>query len=556
MPAVAAHYPAGGDAELRNQFSNLRALLMLSMLMTESGDEGKILRLAATSMPSFGRCHLIGVYLEVGGWRATETLFATLTTRIEVEKQLRSLGRTGGAIAIPGEAWGWALPLRSLEGHVGYFIAGAPEEPSPSAQFLLQVLAQQTGVALANAHLHAKDRATNAALAETVQALRRSTQIHDRFTRVAVAGEGQEGIARAAHELTGYPVAVEDRHGNLRAWAGPDRPDPYPKARPARREEMLRRALREGRPIREGNRLVAIANPSAGVLGVLVLVDPAGTAGDQEQVALEHGATVLAMELARLRSLAEAELRLRRDLVEELLSGTDEESALARAQALGYDLERRHRVVVLEGRGRTQDEDAFFHGVRRAARNTGAGIMQVARRGGVVVLCDADVSWERFRKAVLTELGGGRCRIGVGGLCERPGDFPRSYREARLALKILDAAKGDDRAACYEDLGVYQILCEAEDPAAVERFVHQWLGSLIDYDSRKPAELVPTLSQYLECGGSYDATAAALSVHRNTLKYRLQRIRDISGHDLGNPGTNFNLHLATRALQTLQSLRA
>ena len=563
MSAVAAQHAAGGDAELRNQLSNLQALLMLSMLMTESGDEGKILHLAATSMPSFGRCHLIGVYLAEGGWRATETLFATLTTRIEVEKQLRALGRSGGTIAIPGEAWGWALPLRSLEGHVGYFIAGAPEEPSPSEQFLLRVLAQQTGVALANAHLHAKEhataaelRATNAALAETVQALRQSTQIHDRFTRVAVAGEGQEGIARAAHELTGYPVAVEDRHGNLRAWAGPDRPDPYPKGRPARREEMLRRALREGRPIREGDRLVAIANPSAGVLGVLALVDPAGTAGDQEQIALEHGATVLAMELARLRSLAEAELRLRRDLVEELLAGTDEESALARAQALGYDLERRHRVVVVEGRGRTDDEDAFFHGVRRAARNTGVGVMQVARRGAVVVLCDADVSWERFRAVVLTELGGGRCRVGVGGLCERPGDFPRSYREARLALKILDAAGGDDRATCYEDLGVYQILCETEDPATVERFVRQWLGSLIDYDSRKHAELVPTLSQYLECGGSYDATAAALSVHRNTLKYRLQRIREISGHNLANPATNFNLHLATLAWQTLQSLRA
>lgn len=556
MTAVTADHAAERDAELRNQLSNLRALLMLSVLMTQSGDEGKILHLAATSMPSFGRCRLIGVYLAEGGWRVPKTLFATLTTRIEVEKQLGALSHSGGTIAIPGQTWGWAVPLQSLAGHVGYFIAGAPAEPTPSEQLLLQVLAQQTGVALANAHLHAKERAANAALAETVQALRQSTQIHDRFTRVAVAGEGQEGIARAAHELTGYPVAVEDRHGNLRAWAGPDRPDPYPKDRPARREEMLRRALREGRPIREGDRLVAIANPSAGVFGVLALVDPAGTAGDQEQIALEHGATVLAMELARLRSLAEAELRLRRDLVEELLSGTDEESALARAQALGYDLERRHRVVVLEGRGRTQDEDAFFHGVRRAARNTGAGIMQVARRGGVVVLCDADVSWERFRAAVLTELGGGRCRVGVGGLCERPGDFPRSYREARLALKILDAAKGDDRAACYEDLGVYQILCEAEDPATVERFVHRWLGSLIDYDSRKHAELVPTLSQYLECGGSYDATAAALSVHRNTLKYRLQRIREISGHDLGNPATNFNLHLATRAWQTVQSLRA
>src|SRR6202030_2319654 len=98
---------------------------------------------------------------------------------------------------------------------------------------------------------------------------------------------------------------------------------------------------------------------------------------------------------------------------------------------------------------------------------------------------------------------------------------------------------------------VYQILGETEDPATVERFVRHWLGSLIDYDSRKHAELVRTLSRYLECGGSYDATAAALSVHRNTLKYRLQRIREISGHDLTNPATNFNLHLATRAWETL-----
>jgi len=261
------------------------------------------------------------------------------------------------------------------------------------------------------------------------------------------------------------------------------------------------------------------------------------------------------MELARLRSLAETELRLRRDLVEELLSGTDEESALSRANALGHDLERRHRVVVAEGRGRTQDKDTFFHAVRRAARDVHVGSLLVARGGAVVVLSDAEVSWERFRAAVLTELGGGRCRVGVGGWCERPGDFPRSYREAQLTLKMQRAAGGDDRATCYEDLGVYRILCEVEDPAAVERFVRQWLGSLLDYDARKRSELVDTLCRYMECGGSYDVTAAALSVHRSTLKYRLRRIREISGHDLADPGTNFNLQLATRAWRTLQTLR-
>lgn len=562
MSAQAVHVPAAADAQLREQLSNLQSLLMLSMLMTESGDEETIVQLAATSVPSFGRSHLVGVYFNERGWRATATPFGSVEARVEVEAQLRALGASGGAIAIPGEAWAWALPLRGVGGHVGYFVTAAEKEPSTHEQFLCRVLAQQTGVALANARLHAKERATaeelrgaNAALAETVRALEQTMQIHDRFTRVAVGGEGQEGIARAVHELTGFPVAVEDRYGNLRAWAGPNRPDPYPKDPPARREQLLRRALRERGPVREGCRLVAIAGPGADVLGVLALVDPAGAAGEQEQVAIEHGATVLAMELARLRSLAETELRVRRDLVEELLSGTDEESALGRAQALGYDLERRHRVVVVEGRGRSQDEEAFFHAVRRAARDEHIGPLLVARGGAVVVLSDADVDWERFRTAVLTELGGGRCRVGVGGWCQQPRDFPRSYREAQQALKMQRSARGADQVTCFDDLGVYRILCEVEDPAAIERFVRQWLGALLDYDARKHSELVDTLCRYLECGGSYDASAAALSVHRSTLKYRLQRIREISGHDLTDPGTNFNLQLATRAWQTIQSLR-
>jgi DNA-binding PucR family transcriptional regulator len=554
---------AGPDAELRDQLSNLQGLLMLSMLMTESGDEDKIVQLAGSSVPSFGCCRLVGVYFAERGWIATTQSIAAPTVRADLETQLGALGRSGGTVSIPGEGWAWALPMRGVAGHVGFFVTAAANEPSIHAQFLCRVLAQQTGVALANARLHAKERATaeelrgaNTALAETVRALEQTTQIHDRFTRVAVAGEGQEGIARAVHELTGFPVAVEDRYGNLRAWAGPNRPDPYPKDPRARREQMLRRALRERGPVREGGRLVAIASPGADVLGVLALVDPAGAAGDQEQIAIEHGATVLAMELARLRSLAEAELRVRRDLVEELLAGTDEESALGRAQALGYDLERRHRVVVVEGRGRTQHEDTFFHAVRRAARDVHVGSLLVARGGAVVVLSDADVSWDRFRSAVLTELGGGRCRVGVGGWCEQPRDFPRSYREAQLALKMQRSARGADRATCYEDLGVFRILCEVEDPASIERFVSQWLGPLLQYDERKHSELVDTLCRYLECGGSYDATATALSVHRSTLKYRLQRIREISGHDLTDPGTNFNLQLATRAWQTLQSLRA
>ena len=236
---------------------------------------------------------------------------------------------------------------------------------------------------------------------------------------------------------------------------------------------MLRHVLREGRPIREGGRLVAVARPREDVVGVLVLVDPAATAGEQEHVALEHGATVLAMELARMRSVAESQMRARRDLVEELLTGTDEESAIGQAQALGYDLERPHRVVVVEGRARSKDDDVFLHAVRRAARDTGVGSLLVARAGAIVVLSDADQPWEPFREAVLSELGGGRCRVGVGGPSERPMDLPRSYRQAQLALKMQDASTRGDQATAFDDLGIYRFLSEVEDVAAIEQFVQR-----------------------------------------------------------------------------------
>jgi sugar diacid utilization regulator len=554
----------GENLELRTQLSNLQGLLVLAMLMTESGDERRILRLATSSVGGLARCRPEGVYLTDQGWRWTAGSRRHETGRQAVERQLPDLGPLGGAVEVPGRPWGWAYPLRSPAGGLGFLIVSADKALLPAEHFLLRVMAQQAGMALANARLHAQERATAEELAKvdntlgaTVHALRRSMEIHERLTKVAISGEGQEGIARAVHELTGYPVAVEDRHGNLRAWAGPQRPDPYPKDSTARSQELLRRALASERPIRDGDRLLTVAQPRSDVLGVLVLIDPDGTAGEHELVALEHGATVLAMELARMRSLAETELRLRRDLAEDLLAGTDEESALARAQALGYDLERPHRVVVIEGQGRADGVDPLFQAVRRAAGSTGAGSLLVSRTGTVVLLANLDLDWGKLRRAVLHELGeGGHVRIGVGGGCGRVADFPRSYREAQTALRVQAGSQGPERVTVFDELGVYRLLSLLESTAEVERFVRDWLGALLDYDARRQSELVRTLSVYLEQGGNYNATAQALVVHRSTLKYRLQRIRELSGHDLNDPDSHFNLQLATRAWATLRALRS
>src|SRR6185503_19833856 len=156
----------------------------------------------------------------------------------------------------------------------------------------------------------------NEQLAGAVTDLQQRQRIHEVLSRVAASGGGAAGIADAVYDLTGLAVAAEARFGNLLAWAGPGRPRAYPRPQPRNRAERLSSVRRSGQSMRHRDRIVAVAQPRDEVLGVLSVVDPGQQAGEQDVFALEHGAVVLAMELSHQSALAEAELRLRRDLVD------------------------------------------------------------------------------------------------------------------------------------------------------------------------------------------------------------------------------------------------
>jgi DNA-binding PucR family transcriptional regulator len=77
---------------------------------------------------------------------------------------------------------------------------------------------------------------------------------------------------------------------------------------------------------------------------------------------------------------------------------------------------------------------------------------------------------------------------------------------------------------------------------------------LLDYDRAHKTDLVATVGRYLECGGNYDATARAMALGRTTVRYRLRRIRQLSGLDLSEPDVRFNLQLATRVLDSRKAI--
>jgi PAS domain S-box-containing protein len=372
--------------------------------------------------------------------------------------------------------------------------------------------------------------------------------LHRDLTTAASSGEGLLGIARALERAVNWPVVIEDPDGTVLAWTESLKAEPTFPPSPERRQRLS--DAHHAEAFRHGPRLIAVARPDHQLLGVISLVDPDAGVGEPERIALEQAATVLAMELFRLRSVAETEVAVWGDLASELLDDDNVSRSRSHAQALGYDIDRFHRAVLVM---RTEPKvGELIPAVRRATRRFDMGVsLMTSRAAGVVILLDHDLPWDAFAAAVAEENGGVH-RIGIGGF-RAAGDFRRSLAEAETALEITDRLGGGDVVANIEDLGVWRLLAGDADPSALTDFVRQWIGALIDYDSSHGADLTKTLATYLNNDRAYEATASRLLIHRSTLRYRLGRIGVLSGWDLGDPEHRFNLDLACRAWITLSS---
>src|SRR6202171_3541658 len=511
-----SHSPAQGTRQAEQASS--RGLVALSRVTFDDSDAGEIFREATAAVGGLASCRVEASYRSVNGE------FVRFPPSQPAHPDIERHRESGwdGHVDPKGGRCGWAFPVGHRSTVNGCLVVSAASAPSKNQIQLLTILAQQTGAALAHAALHDRDssdaakltksnadlKVANRELGTTVTRLQRQTNVHGVLSAAVAAGMGEQGIADALNDLTGHSVGIEDRFGNLRCSAGSGQPHPYPKQLTDERELLLHELAAQTGQARIGGRVLTLVQPRAEILGVLALNDPDDTVTENDLFALRYGSIVLALELSHQRTVAEIELNLRRDLVDDLLAGTDRDGAYARADALGHDLRRPHHVVVMQSTGRTESTLPVAAG--RAATALHLNYL-LGRHAGLVVL----------------------------------------LTDARRAMSIRLRSVSPEGAAAFDELGFYRLIDAAHGGGEVESFVREWLGTLLDYDDSKNSELVMTLSDYLECGGNYDESAAALHIHRSTLRYRLARIAELTGHDLRKVDTRFNLHAATRAWRFL-----
>ena len=134
-----------------------------------------------------------------------------------------------------------------------------------------------------------------------------------------------------------------------------------------------------------------------------------------------------------------------------------------------------------------------------------------------------------------------RVRAGIGGYHPGLHGISRSYLEAQQAIEAGRKLRPDSTVHGHDEVIPHLVL--AQNPLLAERFVAHSLGRLMDPKLRNRNQLLETLEAYL-AKGSVKEAAAALGLHRHTVLYRLDKLKELLGGDLEVPATRLRLQLA------------
>src|SRR5205823_12253922 len=132
-------------------------------------------------------------------------------------------------------------------------------------------------------------------------------------------------------------------------------------------------------------------------------------------------------------------------------------------------------------------------------------------------------------------------------------ELSRAASEALLAANVVEGAEGDGAVLAFEQTGAYRLLLSAmsENPEELQRFYAETVEPLVAYDEQYETDLVGTLEAFLEADGNVAGTAQRLFTHRHTVYYRLERVRELSGHDVSSSDGREKLSLGLKAMRVL-----
>jgi purine catabolism regulator len=447
-------------------------------------------------------------------------------------------------------------------------------------------LASQLAVVIENTRLFAQLQRKN-------QLLQRAIQIHEELTQMVLHGQDLQSITSTLAQLLGRPVQVTDQCLRPVAFGCPCGSNGGPQEAveislekltcDSDTQDFLKRLRREQRPLPfpkpkeyglpEYSLLVPV-RVGGETLGYLVVFAANQDIGEMDLMAMEHGATVVALKFMQEKVAYEVEERIRGRFIEDLIYRRwgDEREVLEKARYLGCDPHYVYQVLVIQVSsdkscysGESSDKEFFrprcdLSGIVQSEMSLWGYRAVTTGVNPLVVVVDAGFGGKEQSLPQLVEDLGQRIKkalgfrevlVCIGSPVKGITKLHYSYRDAHTLLQVANRFGLRDGVIGYKSLGVLRILLQIENPQVLQEYVDEILGPLLAYDRDKKGRLVSTLKAFVQSNFNCHQTAQRLFIHLNTLKYRLQRIRDVSGLDLDDPEERLNICIAIKILDLL-----
>lgn len=433
---------------------------------------------------------------------------------------------------------------------------------------------------------------TSRILALQADELVQSAKIHRQFLDLVLGGGGFADIAQGMAQLVKRPISIVDRFrrvlGNAFVIGQAQAHKRFineAEGRDSYLSDEYAPELLAQLPGSEA-KLMAVAGPEGRIEHVVCPVKVGSLALGEiiawgpfthpqqsiDLIAIEQGATVVALKMMEERSIRGVEQRFRNEILEGLLS--DQPSAHERAiylsRELGYRLAPPFALILVgsdlpsatlltkaERIDKSNIDTSLYLATRyiRAIRSETVFWYEGPRLVIFFPLQAAEVArakpflvqeLSRICQRIAAENDPYTVSMGVSSHASEVVQFRQAYTCAKQALQAGQWLQEHARGVVthYEDLGIFRIVSLAESPASIERFCEDTIGPLLAYDRQHGTELVKTLRVFLEQHCNAAKAARALYLHYNTLRYRLDRIEEILGNVFDHPQQRLSLEVA------------
>lgn len=444
-----------------------------------------------------------------------------------------------GLVAILG------VPLRLGTTVIGVlYAANRTERPFDRDEIALLVsLAAHAAIAIDTTRLLGETRtaleelsSANAMISAHSASVERAAAAHDAMTAIVLRGGGVDEVAAAVTDMFGGTLIVYDPTGRILHG--------YDSHEPTMIAEAVAASRREGHSVERDGVWISAVVAGGADLGALAL-RPTQPLVDADQRILERAAVVTALLQLFARGVADAESRVRGDLLDDLLAQRvhDTEALTLRATRLDVDLTAPHVIVAVVADDGTARQRTFAWAATYASQHSGLATGRERR----IVLMLPGTDPGATARAVVKELSRGHDTHPVAGAAGPVTDLAELagvFRDAdRVAAALLALGRTGEGASAAEMGFVGLLLGDGRD---VRGFIDRALGPMLDYDQRRGTALTQTLEAYFAAGGGLARAAEALHVHVNTVTQRLERVGQLLGANWQRPDRALEVQLALR----------